>query len=100
MKKDRIKDIIFRRDERDNEKEKGMKERELNKEMKRIEKEKELEENKNKKKRDYSININENDINAKKVITDIEELKLASDGNIEMENISQNKDNDNTSESI
>ena len=81
IENDRIREIISKRDERENDKEIRMKDREMNKEKKRIEKEKELEENENTKKRNLSINTNEDQINAKKAINEIEDIEMKNSQN-------------------
>ena len=85
-------------EEYENEKDKRMKANELKKEMKRINEEKEKE----CLKRALSVNDSDDIVNAKKIITEAENLNLFLDGNnIDMENISQeNMNADNTSESI
>ena len=70
--KEKIDDIIDRRNTRENEKDIRLKEREVNREMKRIEKEKSVKENEdNDKKRERSHDENEDTENAKKVITEV-----------------------------
>ena len=75
IENDRIKEIISRRDIRENEKENRIKYREENKEKKK----KEFEENEISKKRNLSLNSKEDQINAKKVINEAEDCEMEMD---------------------